>query len=119
RPEGRRLVGRRRRPLQLHLGHVLRDPLPEEGDAASRRRERGPEGSMRNAALVLLLLAGASWAQEDPKGVEFFEKKIRPVLTDKCYSCHSAQAEKLKGSLYLDTRDGLLKGGDTGPAIVA
>ncbi len=57
----------------------------------------------------------------DPAAREFFEKKIRPVLVESCYSCHSAQAEKnkkLKGSLYLDSRDALLKGGDTGPAIV-
>jgi hypothetical protein len=69
--------------------------------------------------LVLLLLVGLSWAQEAsaPPGVEFFEKKIRPVLLERCFSCHSAQAEKLKGSLFLDTREGLLKGGDSGPAI--
>jgi len=47
----------------------------------------------------------------------FFEKKIRPVLVDQCYSCHSAAAAKLKGGLLLDTREGLRKGGDSGPAI--
>src|SRR5205814_8423084 len=50
---------------------------------------------------------------------ELFEKKVRPILAERCFSCHSAQAEKLKGSLFLDTREGFLKGGDTGPAIVA
>jgi len=50
--------------------------------------------------------------------VEFFEKQIRPVLVDSCYKCHSKDAEKIKGGLLLDTRDGLLKGGDTGPALV-
>src|SRR3954453_10287042 len=49
---------------------------------------------------------------------DFFESKIQPVLVEYCYKCHSAQSEKLKGGLHLDTRDGLLKGGDTGPAIV-
>ena len=53
-----------------------------------------------------------------PEGVEFFEKKIRPVLVERCYKCHSAQAEKLKGGLYLDSREGMLKGGDTSPAII-
>lgn len=48
----------------------------------------------------------------------FFEKKIRPVLVDQCYSCHSAKAEKLKGGLSLDTRDGLRAGGDSGASIV-
>ena len=53
-------------------------------------------------ALLLVLLGGLSWAQDaaDPKGVEFFEKKIRPILSERCYSCHSAQAEKLKGGLF-------------------
>ncbi len=48
----------------------------------------------------------------------FFEKSIRPVLVAKCYGCHSAEAEKLRGGLLLDTRDGLRAGGDSGPAIV-
>ena len=48
----------------------------------------------------------------------FFEKNIRPVLVKSCYDCHSAKSEKVKGGLLLDTRDGLLKGGDTGPAVV-
>ena len=49
---------------------------------------------------------------------DFFEAKIRPILADNCYKCHSAVAEKVKGGLLLDTRESLLKGGDTGPAIV-
>src|SRR5206468_321140 len=53
-----------------------------------------------------------------PEGVEFFEKKIRPVLVERCYKCHSAQAGKLKGGLRLDSREEMLKGGDTSPAIV-
>jgi mono/diheme cytochrome c family protein len=51
-------------------------------------------------------------------GVEFFEKKIRPLLVEHCYQCHSRDSEKLKGGLLLDSRDGVLKGGETGPAIV-
>ncbi|HYG78008.1 MAG TPA: DUF1553 domain-containing protein [Planctomycetota bacterium] len=52
------------------------------------------------------------------EGIEFFEKKIRPVLAERCYGCHSEKSEKLKGSLRLDTRETTLKGGDTGPAVV-
>ncbi len=48
----------------------------------------------------------------------FFEKNIRPVLANKCYDCHSAKSEKVKGGLLLDTRDGIRRGGDTGPAVV-
>ena len=49
---------------------------------------------------------------------DFFERKIRPVLVEQCYECHSAESKSLKGGLHLDTRAGLLQGGDTGPAVV-
>jgi hypothetical protein len=55
----------------------------------------------------------------DPDGVEFFEQHIRPVLAEHCYSCHSAQAKKLKGELLLDSRRGVAHGGAGGPVIVA
>jgi hypothetical protein len=57
-------------------------------------------------------------AKPTPEGVEFFEKKVRPVLVKHCYSCHSADAKKLKGELRLDTRDGVLRGGASGAAVV-
>ncbi len=58
-------------------------------------------------------------AEPDAAGVEFFEKKIRPVLIENCLKCHSRDSgEKLKGGLALDTREGVLKGGETGPAVV-
>ena len=50
--------------------------------------------------------------------LEFFEERIRPVLAENCYQCHSQKDKKLKGDLLLDRRSGLLKGGDLGPAIV-
>ncbi len=53
-----------------------------------------------------------------PEQAKFFETKIRPVLMNKCAKCHSSTAEKLKGGLLVDSREGLRKGGDTGPAIV-
>jgi hypothetical protein len=68
-----------------------------------------------------LVAAPASAAEPGAKQIEFFEKKIRPALVEHCYKCHSADAEKekkLRGGLRLDTRDGLLKGGDTGAAVV-
>jgi hypothetical protein len=70
--------------------------------------------------ILLLLLTSPRLAADD--GVAFFEKKIRPVLVEHCYACHSAEAQakkKLRGGLLLDTSAGLLAGGDTGPAIVA
>ncbi len=68
--------------------------------------------------LIAASAASALRAADDAAGIEFFEKKIRPVLADNCYKCHSSTSEKVKGGLLLDTRDALLKGGDTGPAIV-
>ena len=49
---------------------------------------------------------------------QFFETKIRPILSEECYKCHSHQADRIKGKLMLDSREGLLLGGTTGPAIV-
>jgi hypothetical protein len=58
-------------------------------------------------------------APPSPAGIEFFESKIRPVLVEQCYRCHSAQAPKLKAKLRLDTAEGILKGGESDlPAIV-
>ncbi len=56
-------------------------------------------------------------AQFTPQQIEFFETKIRPVLAEHCYTCHSEKSKKLKGKLYLDSRVGILKGGETGPIV--
>ena len=71
-------------------------------------------------------IASAMWIATPPSiamepnlaGIDFFETKIRPVLIEHCYECHSSSSKSLKGGLQLDHRDGLLKGGDSGPAIV-
>ena len=58
-------------------------------------------------------------ATATPEQIAFFEKSIRPVLVKECYSCHATTAEKIRGGLTLDTREGMLKGGESGdPAIV-
>jgi hypothetical protein len=79
--------------------------------------------SVRIAAVCWLstIFLGAVGANAADKGIEFFERKIRPVLVEHCYSCHSSQAaakKTLKGELLLDTRQGTRKGGDSGPAVV-
>ncbi len=51
--------------------------------------------------------------------LKFFESKIRPILVANCYGCHSASSGKSKGGMRLDTRDSMLRGGKSGPAIVA
>ena len=70
------------------------------------------------ATLLLFLAVPPRAADPSPEGIEFFEKKIRPLLVKHCYACHAADAKKLKGDLLLDTRDGVLKGGASGPAVV-
>lgn len=52
-----------------------------------------------------------------PEKLEFFESKVRPILVQRCYECHSGQESN--GGLRLDYREGLLKGGDSGPALQA
>ena len=76
---------------------------------------------IRLAAATILgwaLTLSAATEQLTQAQTEFFENKIRPVLVKECYRCHSSQAPKLKGGLSLESREGWVKGGDTGPAIV-
>ncbi len=69
-------------------------------------------------APVSFLTIGSSSAQSPAENLEFFEKRIRPVLAAHCYECHSVDAEKLKADLLLDSRESILRGGDSGPSIV-
>jgi cytochrome c553 len=70
-----------------------------------------------SAALALrgASVNSASLSRDDQ---QFFESRIRPVLVDQCYKCHSHDSDKVKGGLMLDTREGLLHGGSSGPALV-
>ena len=55
----------------------------------------------------------------DPAKLEFFEKSVRPLLETHCMECHSASKNKTKGGLSMETASSMLKGGDTGPALIA
>jgi cytochrome c553 len=58
-------------------------------------------------------------AKPDAKaGIDFFEQKIRPILVAHCYECHAETSKVVQANLYLDTREGMRRGGDSGPAIV-
>jgi hypothetical protein len=68
-------------------------------------------------AIVLGLAPQASPAADEADGLALFEAKIRPVLIEQCYSCHSAEHDAAKGGLRLDSRAAMLQGGDGGPAV--
>lgn len=80
------------------------------------------------ALFTLLLLPAAAMAAEDATAsahagisadqLNFFEKNIRPVLVEQCYKCHSSESEKIKGGLTLDTKHGVVIGGESGHAGV-
>ena len=71
------------------------------------------------AALALpVVLSRAGLADEAAAGQAFFEKKIRPLLIEHCYDCHSEQADAQEGGLLLDRSSGWLQGGSTGKAVV-
>src|SRR5262245_27829926 len=64
---------------------------------------------------VLAVLPAAA-AEPSPEALEFFEKKIRPLLVNHCQECHGVRRQR--GGLRLDSRAAMLKGGDNGPVVV-
>lgn len=71
------------------------------------------------AIVICVSSTSALIAQENGTAdLDFFEKRVRPVLIQRCFECHSAKTDKVKGGLLLDSREGILSGGDSGPAAV-
>lgn len=76
----------------------------------------------------LLLLAGGlpvkSWGQPasklaaTPQALDFFEKQVRPLLVRQCYECHGPETDQGEGKLRLDSRAAILRGGQSGPAVI-
>ncbi len=66
--------------------------------------------------LFALAFVGATAADD---AEELFKKSVRPLFERKCFECHSAKADELKGNLKLETVEQVLKGGATGPAVIA
>src|SRR5262245_801822 len=62
--------------------------------------------------------AGEATPTDNTQGIAFFEAKIRPVLVEHCYKCHSAKTARSEGGLMLDSKKALRAGGDRGPAVV-
>ena len=79
--------------------------------------------TLQRAALLTFILtftlaASAADSALSSADTQFFETKIRPILDEQCYKCHSHTADKIKGGLMLDSRDAILHGGSSGPIIV-
>lgn len=68
--------------------------------------------------LICCLSAEITRAEKPKPGLELFENKIRPVLIEHCYECHSAATTEIKGGLRVDSRNALRSGGETGAAVV-
>ena len=95
---------------------------------AARQRFR-PLSIIGGGLCLVVLLATSNLIADEPTDAaaarqadaDYFETHIRPVLVEHCYECHSDQAareDQLRGGLWVDSKQGLLEGGDSGPAVV-
>lgn len=66
----------------------------------------------------LVFVGTLSIAADEVSDLEFFEKNIRPVLVRHCYECHASSSSEAKGNFTLDSREGIRRGGETGPGVV-
>ncbi len=79
-------------------------------------------GGLAMSAPISLSGAGGDAKAAPPASTaeqsEFFTREVQPILSESCHKCHSHSSDKIKGNLVVDSLAGLLKGGETGPAIV-
>jgi len=75
---------------------------------------------LRTSLVCLVVLVSASRAEDGAtkEGLAYFEQHIRPLLAQRCYTCHSTRSKKQEGGLLLDSRPGWAKGGEQGPAVI-
>jgi hypothetical protein len=91
------------------------------GKRGSALRRQSTRRSLTLSLVVALLSSAfsiANAAEPTAAEIQFFETKIRPILADRCYDCHSQKSTKLKGGLSVEYNETLRKGGHNGPAIV-
>jgi hypothetical protein len=68
---------------------------------------------------TLLALAPQDAAEDrEKRGLELFERRVRPALIGNCYECHSSGSKKVKGEFLVDSRDAMMKGGSSGPSLI-
>lgn len=109
--------------LLIHLHNHVRRPRFDRRERERWIKERQRVGSRALVFGTLLFplvsmvaAAAAAGAARAADGDDHFEKHVRPLLIERCHKCHSAKESK--GGLRLDSRGAILKGGETGPAIV-
>src|SRR5438128_1712991 len=93
--------------LKMPLGQHARNEAQIRSMNSKRVKASLPRLLQGIAGIVALGASQLFSADLTPAQTQFFENKIRPVLADNCYKCHSQSAEKVKGGLLLDTKDGL------------
>ena len=97
--------------------------MHHNGNACLTSRHPSRPVHMNRKQFPALLLAFAAVANGGVVNAdeqrEFFEKKIRPVLVEHCYECHSIDSDEAGGKLLVDSRDGMLVGGESGPVLLA
>lgn len=74
------------------------------------------QGTLAYAAALIALLPASVGASDE--ALEHFERQVRPLLAENCYACHSAEAPSVFAGLRLDSLEGMLRGGDSGPAVL-
>lgn len=96
------------------------DRTNDTDTSAPRRPTHGSSAPVVLALGILGAFAHASpvHANAPAAGLELFENRVRPLLVDRCYECHSARTGKSESNLRLDSRDAILAGGRHGPALV-
>ena len=94
----------------------MRDSLASRSDT---RRDLRAFGAFSFVFAICLALAGSVQAEDpkpDPEGEKFFEAEVLPILKAHCFNCHGGE-KKIQANLNLTTREGVLKGGDSGSAV--
>ena len=103
---------------QKGLGPMAKGMLGPLAKAAVAMKKAAAGKSASRADSRAVAARRAASKPVTPDQAKFFETRIRPVLMTTCAKCHGRGAEKVKGGLRVDSPEGLLKGGDTGPAVV-
>ena len=101
---------------------VIRMTIAAKRQSSYDRRVVNQRLKTHLAACAVVLLAApilaAVTAQPTADQNQFFENKVRPILANNCYKCHSSQAQKLKGGLSLEFKDSTAQRRRNGPAVV-